>query len=88
MEHGRIHGGERGAGGGREKGDREKNRGKLFSNAYYLSMEKELKGGSQEKKGAFEKNFLRFILNDFFNSNTWLILIIYLLKKHEWCNQR
>ena len=51
-------------------------------------MEKELKGGSQEKKGAFEKNFLRFILNDFFNSNTWLILIIYLLKKHEWCNQR
>ena len=61
MEHGRIHGGERGAGGGREKGEREKKRGKLFSNAYYLSVEKELKGESQEKKGAFEKKFLRFI---------------------------
>ena len=44
-----------------EKRVRGKKRGKLFSNAYYLSVEKELKGGSQEKKGAFEKKFLRFI---------------------------
>ena len=49
----------------REAGEKKvrgkKKRGKLFSNAYYLSVEKELKGGSQEKKGAFEKKFLRFI---------------------------
>ena len=32
-------------------------------------MEKELKGGSQEKKGAFEKKLL-WLINDLFNFNT------------------
>ena len=42
---------------GEKRVRRKKNTGKLFSNAYYLAMEKELKGGSQEKGGLLKKRF-------------------------------
>ena len=58
MEHGRIHGGERGTGGGREKGETEKKYRKIIQQCLLLGNGKRAKGRKpRKKKGLLKKVF-------------------------------